>query len=100
MGHGNPRKLNGRNFINSKIYTYESIFRHMLVRVSKSLEQLSSELSSLMEEFQAVAYMRGFHVFKDIWEAALSEESMCERELYNQRDRYVKCSLQINIRSF
>ena len=53
-----------------------------------------------MEEFQAVACIHRFHVFKDIWEAALSKESMCERESHNQRDRYVKCSLQINIRAF
>ena len=44
-----------------------------------------------------VACIRRFHVFKDIWEAALSKESMCERESHNQRDRYVKFFLAINI---
>ena len=48
-----------------------------------------------MEEFQAGVRIHEFHVhvLKNIWEAALSEESMCERESHNQQDRYVKRSL-------
>ena len=55
-------------------------------------ETRTAKLSSPMEEFQAVACIRRFRIFKDIWEAALGEESTCERESHN-RDRYVKCSL-------
>ena len=47
-------------------------------------ETQAAELLSPMKEFQAVACIRGFHVFKDTWEAALSEESMCEWESHNQ----------------
>ena len=46
-----------------------------------------------MEEFQAVDYINGFNIIKDTWEAALSKESMFERESHNQLDHYVKHSL-------
>ena len=42
-------------------------------------ETRAAELSSPMEEFQAVAYICGYHVFKDVWKAPLGKESMCER---------------------
>ena len=32
--------------------------------------------------------MRGYHVYKDIWEAALGEELDCTRERGNPRDAY------------
>ena len=41
-----------------------------------------------MEEFERVCCIRGFHVYKEIWEAATGEILICERELHNGRDRY------------
>lgn len=32
--------------------------------------------------------VRGYHVYKDIWEAAIGEELLCERETRNTKDRY------------
>ena len=32
--------------------------------------------------------VRGYHVSKDIWEAAIGEELLCERETRNTKDRY------------
>ena len=66
----------------------ENIFRHMIVCMPKRLKQLSC--LSLIKEFQAVGSTCGFHVFKAIWQAALSKESMCERESHNKQDRFVK----------
>ena len=31
----------------------------------------------------------GYHVYKDIWEAAIGELLQCERETRNTKDRYV-----------
>ena len=59
-------------------------------------ETWATELLSLMEEFQVVACIRGYHVFKGIWEWAFGEQSMCEWESHQQRDHYVKCLLYIN----
>ena len=41
-----------------------------------------------MEELERVCCIRGYHVYKEIWEAATGEVLICERELHNSRDRY------------
>ncbi len=41
-----------------------------------------------IEEFESVFCIRGYHVFKEKWEAAAGEVLMCEREPHNARDRY------------
>ena len=43
-----------------------------------------------MEEFERVCCVRGYHVYKEIWEAATGEILICERELHNGRDRYAE----------
>ena len=91
MGHGNQRKLNALNFINTKIQMHKNIF--WVYACVHAKEIWAAELSSPTKEFQAVACIRWFDIFKDILEAALSEESMCEWESHNQRDCFVKCSL-------
>ena len=45
--------------------------------------------------------VRGYHVYKDIWEAAIGELLPCERETRNTKDRYaiaVKNFARENIR--
>ena len=32
--------------------------------------------------------IRGYHVYKDTWDAATGEELACEREVYNTQDCY------------
>ena len=32
--------------------------------------------------------VRGYHLYKNIWEAAIGEELQCERETRNTKDRY------------
>ena len=41
-----------------------------------------------MDEFERVCCISGYHVYKEIWEAATEEILICERELHNGPDRY------------
>ena len=41
-----------------------------------------------MEELERDCCIRGYHVYKEIWEAAAGEVLRCEREPQNVRDRY------------
>ena len=43
-----------------------------------------------MEEFVRVCCIRGYmyHVYRDVWEAAVGEELACEREPHNTHDCY------------
>ena len=36
-----------------------------------------------MEELQRPCYIRGYHVYSAVWEAAIEEELACEREPHN-----------------
>ena len=40
-----------------------------------------------MEDFEGHACIRGYNIYKDIWEAVDGEE-LCEREPHNDHDRY------------
>ena len=41
-----------------------------------------------MEEYTREMCARGYHVYKDIWVAAVGEVLQCEREPSNASDRY------------
>ena len=41
-----------------------------------------------MEELSRVSCIRGYHVYKDIWDAAIGEVLVGEREPHNIEDRY------------
>ena len=41
-----------------------------------------------MEEFEREFCIRGYYVYKDIWDAAVGKELLCEREPLNAQDRY------------
>ena len=41
-----------------------------------------------MEDYERECCIRGYHVYKEIWAAALGEQLVCEREPYNPSDRY------------
>ena len=44
---------------------------------------------SVMEfSFSVDAMIRGYHVYRDIWDAAVGEELKCKREIRNQNDPY------------
>ena len=41
-----------------------------------------------MEELSRVSCVRGYHVYRDIWDAVIGEAVICEREPHNIEDRY------------
>ena len=41
-----------------------------------------------MEEFERTCCIRGYHVYKEIWEAAVGEEPVCAREPHNSHNCY------------
>ena len=41
-----------------------------------------------METFQMEACVRGYHVYKELWEAVVAEELECQRERDNLYDTY------------
>ena len=41
-----------------------------------------------MEEFGRDCCIRGYHVYKETWRAAIGEELECDREPGNSCDRY------------
>ena len=38
--------------------------------------------------YERACCLRGYHIFKDAWKAAISEELACEREANKPKDRY------------
>lgn len=47
-----------------------------------------------MEETELACYVRGYHVYKTIWEAAVGEVLSCRREPTNSADRYAVAVLK------
>ena len=41
-----------------------------------------------METVERVCSVRGYHVYKDVWDASVGEDLKCQRELSNPKDRY------------
>ena len=41
-----------------------------------------------MEEVERFCCIRGYHVYREIWEAQMGETLMCEREPHNAHDQY------------
>ena len=41
-----------------------------------------------MEDFEWPCCIRGYHIYKEIWDAAIGEHLTCERENSNNHDRY------------
>ena len=41
-----------------------------------------------MEAIEMVCCIRGYHVYKEIWEPVAGEVLMCEREPHNSLDQY------------
>ena len=41
-----------------------------------------------LEEFRVDIFVRGYHIYEDIWNAMVSEVLVCEKEPNNSQDRY------------
>ena len=42
----------------------------------------------MVEELVIELFVRGYHVYRNIWEAAIGKELPCEWETRNTKDRY------------
>ena len=47
-----------------------------------------------MEEFQKESCVRGYHLYKDVWNAVLGEELLCRRGAGNSSDLYTVAVLK------
>ena len=51
--------------------------------------------------FEGNCCIRGYHVYKEVWEAAVGESLVCEREPKNASDRYaVAVKEELSSRTF
>ena len=48
-----------------------------------------------MEVCERNSCVRGYHIYKDVWDAVIVKEFQCERQCDNGSDRYA-VALQIN----
>ena len=48
-------------------------------------------------ELETASCIRGYHQYKDIWQAAVSEELLCEREPRNSHDHYAVAVKRVGI---
>ena len=48
----------------------------------------SNAMDDNVEQYEAVFFMQGYHIYKDVWRAAVVEDLRCERETSNAHDRY------------
>ena len=46
---------------------------------------------SVMEVCEKSSNICGYHVYRIIWDAAIGEDWVCEREPSNEHDRYRRC---------
>ena len=51
----------------------------------------------VMEVVERSCCVRGYHVYKDVWDAAIGEELDCQRETCNSKDRYAVAVLSDGI---
>ena len=63
---------------------------HMDVRRGKleQGEECTERVTAMEEFFERNCYTQGYHVYKEVWGAAVGESVTCEREPENASDRY------------
>ena len=47
-----------------------------------------------MAAYEMESCVRGYHVYKDLWDASIGEDILCEREPFNNADRYAVAVLK------
>ena len=57
----------------------------------------STRVKMAMYKYQLQWCMRGYHIYKEEWEAAVSEELKCEREKNNAKDAYAVAVVHENV---
>ena len=53
-----------------------------------------------MEEIEVLSCIRGYHVYKDVWTAAVGETLVCQREPENAIDIYIYSSKKFSYIKF
>ena len=79
------------NLLTTEFYYNEKIIRtKIFFRPHGAFPALVSDrtVAATMEELKRDACIRGYHIYKEVWEAADGEELPCEREPQNSKDRY------------
>ena len=49
---------------------------------------MCAKMDAQMEEYEIACCVHGYYVYREIWEAAVGETLICEREPQNGKDRY------------
>ena len=57
----------------------------------------STRVKMAMYEYQLQWCVRGYHIYKEEWEAAVGEELKCEREKNNAKDPYAVAVVHENV---
>ena len=57
----------------------------------------STRVKMAMYEYQLQWCVRGYHIYKEEWEAAVGEELKCEREKNNVKDPYTVAVVRENV---
>ena len=47
-----------------------------------------------MAAYEMESCVRGYHVYKDLWDVSIGEDILCEREPFNNADRYAVAVLK------
>ena len=55
-------------------------------------------MASASTEFYITYCVRGYHVYRDIWDANLGETLECERKPTNEKDRFVVAVKESSVR--
>ena len=50
-----------------------------------------------VSEFEYESYIRGYHIYKDIWGSTVGEHLIREREMLNLTDRYAVAVLKDDV---
>ena len=47
-----------------------------------------------MAAYEMESCVRGYHVYKDLWDPSIREDILCEREPFNDADQYALAILE------
>ena len=50
-----------------------------------------------VSKFEYESYIRGYHIYKDIWSSTVGEHLICEREMLNLTDKYAVTVLKDDV---
>ena len=78
------------------IFVHRSLYEKFLTRkllnavnfVDRRTRVNSNAMDDDVEQYETVFFVRGYHIYKDVWRAAEGEDLECERETNNTHDTY------------